>query len=63
LDGTNACFLHEVLCFGAVTAENHGITVEPIEHFIEKLAEEKAFLGRKCHVHVGHAEKGRDCAN
>jgi hypothetical protein len=60
LDGTNTCFLYKIFCFGAVTAENHRITVEPIKHFIENMAKAKAFLGWKCYAHVGHTEKGRN---
>jgi hypothetical protein len=39
-------------------AENHGITVEPINQFIENLAEGMAFLGWERHIHVGHTDKG-----
>jgi hypothetical protein len=58
LDRTNARFLYKILRFGAVMAENHGITVEPINQFIENLAEGMAFLGWERHIHVGHTDKG-----
>jgi hypothetical protein len=58
LDSTNARFLYKILRFRAVMAENHGITVEPINQFIENLAEGMAFLGWERHIHVGHTDKG-----
>ena len=57
LDSTNARFLYKILRFRAVMAENHGITVEPINQFIENLAEGMAFLGWECHIHVGHRQR------
>jgi hypothetical protein len=53
LDGTKAGFLHEILGFAAVVAQDHGISVEAIEPLIENLAEILTFLSWDCHVDAG----------